>query len=122
MGAAPAGVERSETGHHHVLVDRPPFGKGPDDAAISAEGIPSDAHHRHFGGGQTQTELTQMKERAQAEIRSATEQAVSELYEQTAALATQVAGKILQREISADDQRELVQRSLAELGGAGRQN
>ncbi len=51
MGVAPAGVDRPKTGHHHLLVDvdsLPPAGKP----------IPSDAQHLHFGGGQTQTELT----------------------------------------------------------------
>ena len=57
MGVAPAGVDRDATGHHHLLVDRPPFGEGPDDAEIMENGIPSDDHHRHYGGGQTQTTL-----------------------------------------------------------------
>ncbi len=64
---------------------------------------------------QAQAEITQMRERAQAEIRAAREQALTEIYEKTAVLATQVAGRILQREINPDDQRELVERSLMEL-------
>ncbi len=50
MGVAPAGVEREHTGHHHLLVDvetLPPSGQA----------IPSDDHHRHFGGGQTEVTL-----------------------------------------------------------------
>ncbi|MDX1457896.1 MAG: DUF4399 domain-containing protein [Marinobacter sp.] len=50
MGVAPAGVEKENTGHHHLLVDvdaLPPAGQP----------IPSDDHHRHFGGGQTETTL-----------------------------------------------------------------
>ncbi|MCC0080918.1 MAG: DUF4399 domain-containing protein [Rhodobacter sp.] len=55
MGVAPAGVERDHTGHHHLLIDRPPFGSvDGDDASM---GLPSDEHHRHFGGGQTQVTL-----------------------------------------------------------------
>lgn len=53
MGVAPAGVERQNTGHHHLLIDlaTPPA----MDAAIVA-----DNQHRHFGGGQTEAviELT----------------------------------------------------------------
>lgn len=64
---------------------------------------------------QTQQELNQMRQRAEQEIRAAKEQAVSELYEQSATLATQVAGRILQREINADDQQELIEQSLREL-------
>lgn len=50
MGVAPAGVAKDNTGHHHLLVDvkeMPPAGQP----------IPADAHHIHFGGGQTQTTL-----------------------------------------------------------------
>jgi hypothetical protein len=50
MGIAPAGIEFKDTGHHHLLVDAeqlPP--KGP---------IPADDKHRHFGKGQTETELS----------------------------------------------------------------
>ena len=50
MGVAPAGVAQSGTGHHHLPVD----------AALPAldAPIPKDDHHLHFGGGQTETELT----------------------------------------------------------------
>lgn len=50
MGVAPAGVEKKETGHHHLLIDvatLPPAGQP----------IPNDEHHKHFGGGQTETLL-----------------------------------------------------------------
>lgn len=51
MGVAPSGVDKPGTGHHHLLIDvdtLPPAGMP----------IPSDARHRHFGGGQTETVLT----------------------------------------------------------------
>lgn len=57
MGVAPAGTEKENTGHHHVLVDRPPFGEGPDDEEMSESGLFSDDNHRHFGGGQTEVSL-----------------------------------------------------------------
>ena len=46
MGVAPAGVDRSGTGHHHLLIDSevPPLDRP----------IANDAQHRHFGGGQTE--------------------------------------------------------------------
>lgn len=49
MGVAPAGVDRPNTGHHHLLIDTdlPPLDKP----------VPSDEHHRHFGGGQTETAI-----------------------------------------------------------------
>jgi Domain of unknown function (DUF4399) len=51
MGVAPAGVTTPNTGHHHLLIDvdaPPPEGLP----------LPNDANHRHFGAGQTETELT----------------------------------------------------------------
>ncbi|QDU72247.1 F0F1 ATP synthase subunit B [Mucisphaera calidilacus] len=60
-------------------------------------------------------EIARTKERAESDIRVAKEQAVAELYEQTAVLATQVAGRILQREISVEDQRQLIDESLGQL-------
>lgn len=50
MGVAPAGVEKAGTGHHHLLVDVKQL-------PAAGQPIPSDAHHIHFGGGQTQTTL-----------------------------------------------------------------
>lgn len=57
MGVAPAGVEKTGTGHHHLLIDRPPLGQGQDGADELAYGLPADDHHRHFGGGQTEVTL-----------------------------------------------------------------
>jgi hypothetical protein len=50
MGIAPAGMEKAGTGHHHLMVDAPlpPFDQP----------IPPDFNHLHFGGGQTETQLT----------------------------------------------------------------
>ena len=50
MGVAPAGIAMANTGHHHLLVDVKSL---PD----LNQPIPSDEHHRHFGGGQTETTL-----------------------------------------------------------------
>ncbi|MBF9059260.1 DUF4399 domain-containing protein [Rhodobacterales bacterium HKCCSP123] len=55
MGVAPAGTERENTGHHHLLIDRPPFGEGAADELDL--GILNDDNHRHFGGGQTEVTL-----------------------------------------------------------------
>jgi hypothetical protein len=51
MGVAPAGVTMANTGHHHLLIDVETL--PPDNLPI-----PNDANHRHFGLGQTETELT----------------------------------------------------------------
>jgi len=50
MGVAPAGVEKVNTGHHHVLIDAP---LPPLD-----QPIPNDFNHLHFGAGQTEAQIT----------------------------------------------------------------
>jgi hypothetical protein len=52
MGVAPAGVEKPNTGHHHLLIDT----KLTDEQL--KEAIPMDDHHKHFGGGQTEALVT----------------------------------------------------------------
>ena len=50
MGVAPAGIDRPNTGHHHLLIDTklPPLD----------EPIPNDFNHLHFGAGQTEAVVT----------------------------------------------------------------
>lgn len=48
MGVAPAGTQKAATGHHHLLVDR---GLPPLDQPMGGDIM-------HFGGGQTETEVT----------------------------------------------------------------
>jgi F-type H+-transporting ATPase subunit b len=62
-----------------------------------------------------QQEAEETKERAMKDIEAAKTQALSEIYEQTAVLATNVAEKILRRNLNPEDQRDLVNRSLEEL-------
>lgn len=57
MGVAPAGTEKENTGHHHILINRPPLGEGAEDAELMENGVPTDDNHRHFGGGQTEVTL-----------------------------------------------------------------
>ena len=46
MGVAPAGVDKKNTGDHHLIIDSP--------LPSLDKLIPKDAHHKHFGGGQTE--------------------------------------------------------------------
>ena len=57
MGVAPAGTEADNTGHHHLLLNRPPFGEGEYGAEELELALPSDDNHLHFGGGQTEVTL-----------------------------------------------------------------
>ena len=57
MGVAPAGVEKENTGHHHILLNRAEFGKGPDGADELTDPVAADDNNIHFGKGQTETML-----------------------------------------------------------------
>jgi len=52
MGVAPAGVEKPNVGHHHLLIDTM---LKPEELT---QPIPMDEHHLHFGKGQTETAVT----------------------------------------------------------------
>lgn len=65
-------------------------------------------------------ELSAMREKALKDIEAAKRAAVSELYEQSAQLATTLAGKILKRNITASDHQALIQESLGQLQGLSR--
>lgn len=50
MKVQPAGEIVPGTGHHHIVIDSAPIAKGTM--------VPADDQHKHFGKGQTETELT----------------------------------------------------------------
>ena len=50
MGVAPAGVDVPDTGHHHLLIDVK------DQPEMNVP-LPTTDNIRHFGKGQTETEL-----------------------------------------------------------------
>jgi F-type H+-transporting ATPase subunit b len=62
-------------------------------------------------------EAAKIVERAKREIGLARESAIKELYSVTAHLSTEVASKILAREITASDHERLIRDSIARLGG-----
>lgn len=51
MGVSPAGIEKKNTGHHHILIDTETL---PD---LNAP-LPATDKIKHFGGGQTETQLS----------------------------------------------------------------
>lgn len=57
MGVAPSGTEKEKTGHHHILLNRAPWGEGEEDAEMAENGLYADENHVHFGGGQTEVSL-----------------------------------------------------------------
>lgn len=49
MGVAPAGTQAEGTGHHHLLID--------SELPVLTAPLPATDKLKHFGGGQTETEL-----------------------------------------------------------------
>jgi len=50
MGVAPAGTQKDNTGHHHLLIDGPAFDP--------LKPLPATDQIQHFGNGQTETTVT----------------------------------------------------------------
>ncbi|GAA5317066.1 MAG: DUF4399 domain-containing protein [Candidatus Pelagadaptatus aseana] len=48
MGVAPAGVDKANTGHHHLLINKD---------ELPEAGKPMGSDVKHFGGGQTETTI-----------------------------------------------------------------
>jgi len=48
-GVAPAGVDKPNTGHHHLMIDT--------DLPALDQPIPNDKNHLHFGAGQTEVRI-----------------------------------------------------------------
>lgn len=51
MGVAPAGTDKKNTGHHHLLIDT-------DVLPDLTKPLPATDKIKHFGGGQTESEIT----------------------------------------------------------------
>lgn len=51
MGVAPAGTDKKNTGHHHLLIDT-------DTMPDLTKPLPATDKIKHFGGGQTETAVT----------------------------------------------------------------
>lgn len=67
-------------------------------------------------------ESDEMVARARREIQLATDAAVKELHDQTVELAVQVARRIVSKELSSADHRELVAESLSRMKSSGSMN
>ncbi|MEO0947261.1 MAG: DUF4399 domain-containing protein [Cyanobacteria bacterium J06641_5] len=51
MGVAPAGIDKPNTGHHHLIIDL-------DELPDLSTSLAATDNIKHFGGGQTETRLT----------------------------------------------------------------
>ncbi|MEM0982990.1 MAG: F0F1 ATP synthase subunit B [Planctomycetota bacterium] len=64
-------------------------------------------------------ELTELRDKARRDIEAAKKAAITEIYSESVALATQMASKVLEREVSADDHKKLLDESVDQLETAG---
>jgi F-type H+-transporting ATPase subunit b len=83
--------------------------KGSRDAEQIANGIRARA----------QEESQRAKEQATRDIEAARNQAIAQIYDEAATLSTNIAEKILRRNLNPDDQRDLVAESLNQLQKVG---
>lgn len=67
---------------------------------------------------QAQEEAEAARQRAQRDIASARDQALAEIWQKTADMAVQTAGRVLATELSADDHRRLLDAAIRELPAA----
>ncbi len=67
------------------------------------------------------TEIQFERDRLRREIETARDQAIQELWNQTAQLATLVSSKAIRRQLTTDDHRRLVEEAIAELDKASKQ-
>ncbi len=63
-------------------------------------------------------ELNEMREKAKRDIDGAKKAALAEIYAESVNLATRMAGKILHREVTVEDQKRMLDESLAEMTGS----
>lgn len=84
-----------------------------DKAVVDAEKIGTSLRMK------AQQEAEEAKEHATREIEAAKQTALAEIYDQAANLATSIAEKIIRRNLNPDDQRDLVNQSLAQLKNVG---
>ena len=65
------------------------------------------------------SEIQSERDRLRREIETARDQAVQQLWNQTAQLATLISAKAIRRQLTPDDHRRLLDEALADLGSAG---
>jgi len=82
--------------------------KGRSDAKQLAENLKN----------QAKDEAQSLRDRAQQDIASAKNQALREIYDQVTNLATDMAGRIVQKSLTPEDHRQLLQESLDKLDGS----
>jgi len=88
-------------------------------SAICDEGRRDAEEVRRRVESEARAEADRIVKRAKREIEIAHQDAIKEIYNEVADLATRVAGRVLEREVSADDHRQLVSSAVEEYRQKG---
>ncbi len=80
-----------------------------DQARADADKVRAQRH------AETQAEITAMRTQVTRDIQNAKDQAVKQLIEEVGTLSTQIAARILKREINADDNAQIVRDTIADF-------
>ncbi len=86
--------------------------KGRHEAQAAADRIVKEA----------QSEAEAVRDRAQRDIASARDAALAEIWEKTADIAVSVAGRVLEKQLSADDHRRLLDHAISALPEVAKRN
>lgn len=114
---AKADAEQAMEGYKSELADA-----RKEAQAIVAEARTAAQQAANADKAKIEGEMQQMKENAKKDIAAAREQALADIYTQAATLSTSIAGKILRREINADDQQALVNESVEQFKSSATSN
>ncbi len=110
--AARAQAKSALEGYERALADaRAQAQKELDAAKLAATAVANELKAK------TEADLAAAKDKMLREIEGAKKQALADIYGEASSLATMVAGKILRREINAQDQQRLVNDCLTEMKG-----
>jgi F-type H+-transporting ATPase subunit b len=91
-----------------------------EEARAAIEAARKDAQQlRETMLGQAKADIQGERDRLHREIDSARDQALKQLWDQTAQLATLISAKAIRRQLTPDDHRRLVDEALADLRSAG---
>jgi len=113
-------IEAAESAQKQAQAQLEQYNKALADARAEAQRMLESARQQQQAQaaeakGRADIELSNMKNKALLDIEAAKKQALTEIFSQGASLATMVASKVLQREVSSSDTQRLVGEAVSKL-------
>jgi len=103
-------IEAAESAQAQAKAQLEQYNKALADARAEAQRMLESARQQQMASA------AEMKTKAVADIEAAKKQAISDVYSASVSLATQIAGKVLQREVNGADASRFAQEAIAQLG------